>query len=139
MFDKKYHDILVEIDETEALDMIERVARFIVSRHLAPAGILFVESLRPLHGIGSQFLFFVLPFAEIIFDSAKYQRFALMIQNEDNLKKLVARIDELDEEMNRERREASRIKRQRNRNKRRTFFKKIFGKHDNNNADKAEE
>jgi len=139
MFDKKYQDILVEISDAEAQDMIERVARFIVSRHLAPAGIMFVESLRPLHGIGSQFLFFVLPFAEILFDSAKYQKFALMIQKEDNLKTLVARIDELDEELNRERRAAAKIKRQRRRNKRRAFFRKIFGKQDNNNADKAEE
>ncbi len=139
MFDKKYHDIEVEISEADAQDMIERVARFIVSRHLAPAGIMMIESLRPLHGLGSQAMYFVLPFAEILFDSHKYQKFALMIQDRENLTKLVARIDELDEEMNAERRAASKVKRQRARNKRRAFFRKIFGKKDKNNADKAEE
>lgn len=127
MIERPYKDISVQISESEAQEMIERVARFIVTRHLAPAGILFVESMRPLHGIGSQFMFFVLPFAEIIFDSAKYQRFALMIQNEENLKALVTRIDELDEEMNRERRAAARLKRRRRRNQIRAFFAKITG------------
>lgn len=127
MMERPYKDITVQISESEAQEMIERVARFIVTRHLAPAGILFVESMRPLHGIGSQFMFFVLPFAEIIFDSAKYQRFALMIQNEQNLKALVNRIDELDEEMNRERRAAARLKRRRRRNQFRAFFARITG------------
>ena len=139
MFDKKYHDIEVEITEADAQEMIERVARFIVSRHLAPAGIMMIESLKPLHSIGSQAMYFVLPFAEILFDSRKYQQFALMIQNRENLEKLVSRIDVLDEEMNRERREASKAKRLRAKNKRRAFFKKIFGKKDKNKADEAEE
>ena len=122
----EYQEIIVEISDAEAAEMIERVARFIAERHFAAAGIMLIESLRPLHSIGSQALFFVLPFAEILFDSQKYQRFALMIQNEENLKKLVKRMDELDEEINRERREAARLKRKRRRAKRREFWKKTF-------------
>lgn len=122
----EYQEIIVEISEAEAAEMVEKVARFIAERHFAAAGIMLIESLRPLHSIGSQALFFVLPFAEILFDSQKYQRFALMIQNEENLKKLVKRMDELDEEINRERREAARLKRKRRRAKRREFWKKTF-------------
>ena len=122
----EYQEIIVEISDAEAAEMIERVARFIAERHFAAAGIMLVESLRPLRSIGSQLLYFVLPFAEILFDSQKYQRFALMIQNEENLKKLVKRMDELDEEINRERREAARLKRKRRRAKRREFWKKTF-------------
>ena len=121
-----YQEIIVEISDAETAEMIEKVARFIAERHLASAGIMMVESLRPLHSIGSQFLYFVLPFAEILFDSQKYQRFALMIQNEENLKKLVQRMDELDEEINRERREAARLKRKRRRAQRREFWKKTL-------------
>lgn len=121
-----YQEILTQINEAEAAEMIEKVARFIAERHFAAAGIMLVESVRPLHSIGSQALYFIMPFAEIIFDSKKYQQFALMIQNEDNLKKLVARMDELDEELNRERRAAARLKRKRRKARTREFIHRIF-------------
>lgn len=124
----KYQEIISTISDEEAYQMIDKVARFIVSRHLAPAGILLIESLHPLHSIGSQALYFILPFAEIIFDSAKYQRFALMIQKEEYIKALVKRIDELDEELNRERRQQARLQRKRRKNKMRETLKSIFKK-----------
>ncbi|MDP2173058.1 MAG: hypothetical protein Q8M98_06495 [Candidatus Cloacimonadaceae bacterium] len=123
---KGYQEIKSTLNEAEAADMIERVARFIAERHLAPAGILFLESVRPLHGIGAQFMYFVLPFAEVIFDSQKYQRFALMIENEENLKRLIQRIDEMDEEINRERRAEAKLKRKRRRNQFKAFFAKLI-------------
>ncbi len=126
----EYQDLLVQIDPAEAADMIERVARFVAERHFAAAGIMMIESLRPLHSIGSQALYFILPFAEILFDSKKYQQFALMMQDEENLKKLVARMDELDEEINRDRRAAARLKRKRRKARRRQFFAKILKKKD---------
>ena len=126
MKERVYNEIDLKLSEDEASDMIEKVARFIAERHLAPAGILFIESVRPLHGIGSQLLFFILPFAEIIFDSARYQRFALMLEKEDYLKRLVNRIDELDEELSADRRAAAKLRKLRRRNAMRAFFKKIF-------------
>lgn len=129
--DKKYREIKTTINETEATDMIERVARFIAERHFGSAGILVLESLHPLHGIASQAMYFILPFAEMIFDSQKYQNFALMLQNEDYLKRLINRIDELDEEINRERRAASKLKRARRKNQFRAWIRKTFKKEDN--------
>lgn len=123
---KGYQEIKTILTDAEAADMIERVARFIAERQLAPAGILFLESVRPLHGIGAQFMYFVLPFAEVLFDSQKYQRFALMIENEENLKQLIKRIDELDEDINAERRAKAKLKRKRRRNQIRTFIHKVF-------------
>jgi len=122
----EYQDIRGKISPDEATDMIDKVARFIVERHLAPAGIMFFESVRPLHGIGSQFMYFILPAAEILFDSQRYQKFALMLEKEDYLKQLISRIDELDEELNRERREKGRLKAKRRRAQRREFLAKIF-------------
>ncbi len=123
---KEFNEIRPLVSESEINDMIEKVARFIAERHLAPAGILFVESVRPLHGIGSQAMFFILPFAEIIFDSRKYQQFALMIENEENLKKLVNRIDELDEELSRDRRKEARLKNQRRKAQLKAFMHRLF-------------
>jgi len=124
----QYQDIRTSISNEEAHELIEKVARFIAERGLAPAGIMLIESLHPLHSIGSQAMYFVLPFAEIIFDSAKYQRFALMIQKEEYITALVKRIDELDEELNRERRQQARLQRKRRKNLLRETLKKIFKK-----------
>lgn len=129
--DKEYREIKTTINEQEASDMIERVARFIAERHFGSAGILVLESLHPLHGIASQAMYFILPFAEMIFDSQKYQNFALMLQNEDYLKRLINRIDELDEEINRERRAAAKLKRARRKNQFRAWIRKTFKKEDN--------
>jgi ABC-type siderophore export system fused ATPase/permease subunit len=129
---KEYQEIRPATSESEINDMIERLARFIAERHLGPAGILFLESVRPLHGIGSQAMFFILPFAEIIFDSKKYQHFAMMMEKEDNLKKLVARIDELDEELSRDRRKQNRLKNQRRKAQFKAFMTKIFKPHNKN-------
>jgi hypothetical protein len=123
---KEYNEIRPHVSEGEINDMIEKVARFIAERHLAPAGILFLESVRPLHGIGSQAMFFILPFAEIIFDSRKYQQFAIMIENEENLKKLVNRIDELDEELSRDRRKTAWLKNQRRKAQFKAFIHRII-------------
>ncbi|HPI25225.1 MAG TPA: hypothetical protein PLO57_02080 [Candidatus Cloacimonadota bacterium] len=122
----QYQEIRTSISNEEAHELIEKVARFIAERGLAPAGIMLIESLHPLHSIGSQAMYFVLPFAEIIFDSQKYQRFALMIQKEENIKALVKRIDELDEEINRERRAEARLKSRRRKNLWKARISKIF-------------
>jgi len=127
---EKYLELRPTMTDSDLSDMIEKVARFIADYHLAPAGILLLESVRPLHGIGSQAMFFVLPFAEIIFDAKKYQHFAMMMEDENNLKKLISRIDELDEELNRERRKAARLKRQRRKAQIKAFWNKLF-KHKN--------
>ncbi|HNQ42940.1 MAG TPA: hypothetical protein PKI59_00845 [Candidatus Cloacimonadota bacterium] len=131
----KHQEIQTQISESEAHDLIERIANFIVSRHMAPAGILLIESLHPLHSIGSQAMYFLLPFAEILFDSQKYQRFALMIQKEEYIKQLVKRIDELDEELNRERRAAARLHSKRRKNQFKAFLHRIFKIKDKNKAE----
>jgi len=120
------NDLQVTMTEEEAHIIIDKVARFVAERGMASAGILVTESLRPLHGIGSQFMYFILPFAEVIFDSKKYQQFALMLEKEEYVKELINRMDELDEELNRDRRQKARILRQRRKNQIKAFFQKVF-------------
>jgi hypothetical protein len=130
------NDLQVSITEEEAQVMIDKVARYVAERGMASAGIMVAESLRPLHGIGSQFMFFILPFAEIIFDSKKYQQFALLLEKEDYVRQLIDRMDELDEEINREKRKQARQLRQRRKNKIRAFLKRIFKKPKNDKNEK---
>lgn len=120
------NDLRVTISEQEAHQMIDRVARYVAERGMASAGILLTESLRPLHGIGSQFMYFVLPFAEILFDSKKYQQFALLLENENYIKELINRMDELDEEINRDKRAKAKLLRQGRNKKIKAFFQGIF-------------
>jgi hypothetical protein len=122
------NNYVVEISPQRAGELIEKIARYIVERHMAPAAIMTVESLRPLHSIGSQLMYFLLPVAEMIFDSKAYQEFAILIDNDDYVKLLLKRIDELDEEMHREERKKNRILRLRKRELRKQWFKKIFHK-----------
>lgn len=122
------NDLKVTITEEEAQIMIDKVARFVAERGMASAGILMVESLRPLHGIGSQFMYFILPFAEVLFDSKKYQQFALLLEKEEYVRQLVTRMDELDEDINKEKREKAKLLRKRRSNKIKAFFSKLLGK-----------
>lgn len=91
--------------------MIEKVAKFIAERHLAPAGILLFLNLSVLYTeLEVSTVFYSLPVAEIIFDSKKYQQFAIMMEDENNIKKLINRMDELDEIYTRERRQENKLK-----------------------------
>lgn len=130
------NDLQVTLSEQEAHQMIDRVARFVADRGMASAGIMMAESLRPLAGIGSQFMYFVLPFAEILFDSKKYQQFALLLEREEYVKELINRMDELDEELNKDRREKARLLRKRRNNKIKAFFQGIFGRKKSDNSKK---
>ena len=42
---REYQEYKTTIDDKEATEMIEKVARFIAERHLGSAGILLLESL----------------------------------------------------------------------------------------------
>lgn len=120
--------MIVEITEERANEVIEKVSRFVAERHMAPAAILSIESLRPLSFIGSQALFFIEPFAQVFVNEKEYQEFATMIEKEENLKKLMRRIDELDYEIHKDEREKSKIKKLRRKKKIKNFFKKFFKK-----------
>jgi hypothetical protein len=126
---KKFsNDIVVEIERERALVIIDKAARFIVERKLTPAAIMTIESLRPLNFIASQFMYMVAPFAEVFFSPKEYQELAVIIEDDEYIKILKNRIDELDTEIWREEREIKTMKRKVRREKRKLFFKKLFKK-----------
>jgi hypothetical protein len=89
----------------------------------APA-LMFLESVRPLTFIGSQAMFFVAPFANILFKGDEFEEFAAMMSDRKYTDLLLKRIDELDEELNREIRERDRAKRKKFWKKIKNIFKK---------------
>lgn len=90
--------MIVEVSREEAQELLDRVAKFIAERRMGSAAIMFIESLRPLHFIGSQLLYMLSPFAEIIFKPAEYQKFACTLEDEENIRYLLDQIDKYDAE-----------------------------------------
>jgi len=116
--------MIIEISDDRAIEIIEKAARFIVKKKMAAAAIMGIESFRPLHNLGSQAMYFLAPFAEVFFRPKEYQEFAALLEKEENVKLLLKRIDELDEELHREERKQKKILRERRRNKLKSFFNK---------------
>lgn len=120
--------MIVEVSKERAVELIEKVSLFIVKKRMAAPAIMTIESLRPLSRLGSQLMYFIAPFAELIFNPREYQEFAALLEDQDNVKLLIDRIDELDVEMYREERKQKKMQRKRRMNKFKNSFKKIFKK-----------
>ncbi|HPR17446.1 MAG TPA: hypothetical protein PLD62_04295 [Candidatus Cloacimonadota bacterium] len=120
--------VIVEVDDERAVELIEKVSQFIVKKRMAAPAILAIESLRPLSRIGSQVLYFIAPFAELIFNPKEYQEFALILEKQENVSLLINRIDELDVEKYSTERAERKLLRKRKINKFKDRCKKIFKK-----------
>ena len=84
--------MIVEITPERAIEIVEKISRFIVNRKMAAPAIMTIESLRPLHNIGSQLLYFVAPFAEVIFNAKEYEEFAALLEKDEYVKLLLKRM-----------------------------------------------
>ncbi len=78
-------------DETERI--LNKAADEIVKRRLTVPAIFILESCRPLNFIGSQALIALEPFIQAIFSIPDYRKFALIIENDENIKKFVEIIE----------------------------------------------
>jgi hypothetical protein len=116
----------IDIKPERAIELIEKIARFIAEKKMAPAAIMTIESLRPLNFIASQALYFLAPFAEVIFKPKEYEEFAAMMEKDEYIKLLIKRIDEIDTEMHFEERKQRRKLRKRRINKIKKFIRKLF-------------
>jgi len=121
-------DIIIEVDRKRALILIDKAARFIVERRLTPAALMTIESLRPLNFIGSQFMYLIMPFAELFFNPRQYQEFAALLEDDEYVKILMERIDELDTDIWKDERKMKSLKRKNNQQKIKIFFNKLFKK-----------
>lgn len=120
--------MIVEISRERALELIEKSAKAIASRRMASPAILAIESLRPLNFLGSQILYFLAPFAQVIFNPKEYEEFAAMIEKDEYIHLLLKRIDELDIEYFSQERLQAKLKRQRRWNEFKMRIIKIFKK-----------
>ncbi|MCD4828570.1 MAG: hypothetical protein K8R90_03960 [Candidatus Cloacimonetes bacterium] len=120
--------MIVEIDEQKAIERIEKIARFLVERNMAVPAIMGIESVKPLNFLGSQVLYFVAPFAELIFNASEYQEFAALIERDEYVELLLKRLEHLDNEMHHEERQRARMLRKRRLNRFKRSLGRFFGK-----------
>jgi len=112
--------MIVEVSKERTIELLEKTATFFASRRMGAPAILFIESLRPLHFVGSQAMYFLSPFINVFTKGQEMEEFAAIMENEENVKYLIDRIDELDLKLNAEERAREKIKREK-------FWRKVKG------------
>jgi len=82
------HGALSEEDR----ELLARLAGAIVRRRMAMPAVLFLESVRPLSGIGSQAMVFLRPFLTPLLKPADYDRIAAILERREGVGALVEAI-----------------------------------------------
>ena len=90
--------ILDEIPQSDQRALLEKVATQVVKRRLTAPAILFLELCKPLNFLGSQLLIALNPFVQTIFKTTEYRKFALIIEKDANVERLIQLIEALDGE-----------------------------------------
>jgi hypothetical protein len=79
-------------------EVVDKICRQIVKRHLATPSLVFLEMSRPLNFIGSQVMHFFAPFVSALTDSEGHRHFALFLEKRGSIDFICHRIEELEEE-----------------------------------------
>jgi len=122
---------ITDVSEKDAHKILDKVADFIVKRRMASPALMFIESVRPLNFIASQLLYFLAPFAELIFNPTEYQQFAALLEDNKNVEYLLDKIDELDVKYRAKWKKEK--EEEKNRKKRKKEMKKKIRRKDKNN------
>ena len=82
-----------DVNPEEREVILKRVSDEIVKRRLTVPAIFLLESCSPLNFIGSQAMIALEPFVRTIFDFSGYRKFALLMESDENVKKLIELIE----------------------------------------------
>ncbi len=78
-------------DEDRAF--LDKIADAVIRRQMQMPAILFLQSVRPLNGLGSQALVFLRPFLTGLFKEAVYDRVTAILERREGLTALVEAIE----------------------------------------------
>jgi hypothetical protein len=95
------------LDEEALLDSI---ASRIAKMGLGVPAIFFLESSKPLSFLGSQFLVFIEPFVKTFVDIKNYDKFCLMMEDRNNVEKLIQKVEDLEDKIKEEKRQQKKEK-----------------------------
>ena len=85
--------VLEDIPESEQHALLEKAAAWIVRRGLTAPAIIALETCKPINFLGSQFLIAFSPFVQAIFKGDQYHKFALIIEKDANVERLIELIE----------------------------------------------
>lgn len=86
------------ITDERKSELIEKIAKRIVDMRMTVPAILFLESTKPLSFIGSQIMVFFQPIFRTFFSLREYDEVALMLEERENVEKLILSIEKADSE-----------------------------------------
>lgn len=79
----------------EERDLLDRLAEGIVSRHMTPVAVFFLESLKPLGYVSSQLMLFLRPMVQTVFPQPlTYDLVARILERRGSIELLLRRIEE---------------------------------------------
>ena len=80
-------------------EILDKLAHKVVRWRMTVPAILFLESVKPLNFVGSQMLVFFEPFVQTFFTVRDYNEFVRMMEERENVERLLQRIEKLDAEV----------------------------------------
>lgn len=86
-----------ELMSAEDRAFLEGLARWLAERRLGSPAILFLESVKPLNFVGSQFLFFFEPMVKAFVGGQGYTRFAELMEDRDRVEAFLRMIEAAEE------------------------------------------
>ena len=75
-------------------DLIEKIAKKVVDCRLTAPAIVVLESSKPISFVASQVLVFFDPIVKSFFNIRDYERFYTMIEDRENIERLIVAIEE---------------------------------------------
>lgn len=86
--------VLPEADPARSEELMARIARAVVERQMTVPAIMLLESVKPLSFLGNQLLIFLDPIVSLVVTSRDYYAFVRMLDDRENLEKLLVAIEE---------------------------------------------
>jgi hypothetical protein len=90
----------------EDAKLLDSIATRVVDVGMAVPAILFLESTKPLSFVGSQLLHFFGPIARAFLDARSIERFALLLEDRENIERLLVRVESREAERSEKEHEA---------------------------------
>ncbi len=88
------HGIVNLDNDEDYTDFMKSIAREVVQRRLTVPVIIFLETVKPLSFLGNQLLIFANPVISLVVSAENYYRFVRMLENRENVEKLIVAIEE---------------------------------------------
>ncbi len=89
---------MMDSDLRSQREVLERFARAVVERQMAAPAIFLFESIQPLAFVAGQALAFLHPIVSVMLDAHDYAIFREAIEDRENVRWLIDRIEELEQE-----------------------------------------